>query len=97
MGFVLPLVSGVQGLEDAVDSICCSYCLALLAPQLHVLGAALPQNQLSEGKPPGDSSAILGIGVRNESKKAIEVGILEFELMLAQWQGSKWLDYPENE
>lgn len=60
-------------------------------------GAALPQNQLSEGKTSGDSSAILGIGVRNEPKKAVEVGILEFELMLAQWQDSKWLDYPENE
>lgn len=65
--------------------------------QLCVPGAALLQNQQSEGKPSGDSSTILGIVVRNEPKKAVEVCILEFELMLAQRQGSKWLDYPENE
>lgn len=57
----------------------------------------LVQNQLNEVRPPGDSSTILGIVVRNEPKKAVEVGILEFDLMLAQWLGNYWLDYLENE
>lgn len=84
-------------MEDAVNSKCCIYCPALLAPQLCVPGAALPQKQLSKGKPSADSSTILGKVVRNEPKKAVEVVVLEFELMLAQWQCSKWLNYPENE
>lgn len=71
---------------------CSSGPTAVCAPR-----AALPQNQLSEVRPPGGSSTILGIVVRNEPKKAVEVGIPEFELMLAQWQGNKWLDYLENE
>ena len=41
--FVLPLLFGGQGLEDAVDSISCSYCPAPLVPQLYEPGAALTQ------------------------------------------------------
>lgn len=52
--FVLPLLFVGQELEDAVDSISCSYCPAPLAPRLYVPGAALPhvvsEGKVSEGK-----------------------------------------------